>query len=66
MNAQDMLALARCCAAMLLNDHPLEWEDVPHVDQETFERLQAMVTVIAATLIEQAGTRGRGLWEATL
>jgi hypothetical protein len=51
---------------MLLNDHPLEWEDVPNVDQETFERLQAMVTVIAATLIEQAGTRGRGLWEATL
>lgn len=25
-----------------------------------------LVTVIAATLIEQAGTRGRGLWEATL
>lgn len=35
MNAQDMLALARCCAAMLLNDHPLEWEDVPRAVDAT-------------------------------
>ena len=66
MNGADMLALARYTASRILAYHVnLDWENVPELDKPTFDQLDAAVAVVAGELAEQAGDRGRELWEAT-
>lgn len=65
MNGADMLALARYTASHILQEHGPQWEDMPLLDESDAGPLLKSMLIVRLQLAEQAGPRGRELWEAT-
>lgn len=64
MNATDRLALARYCAWRMLDHTEPGWDALPGIDEDTYGQVVEFVQVVAMQLREQAGQRGRLLYEA--
>lgn len=64
MTGADYLALGQYVAHLTVRKYRCDWEDMPLLTEAEFKAVDAAAHVAALQLAEQAGPRGRELWEA--